>query len=477
MIARRLVLPFLAAVPVAALVAYMAGREASAGAADDFEMLAAAIIAVCLAAGAVLAPPVYAVSGALVLTLFQNHWEALGVSIGVDRYVTLLVIASVLLREWSHRDGRLATRPVDWVLAVALIYAATSAWVVGELNSRDGRSELIDRFGLVPYMLFFIAPLVYRTEEARRVLLGTLVGIGAYLGVTAILETTGPDALIFPSYIADPAQGIHQDRARGPFLDAGANGVAMYMCAVAGVIAFVKWTHPRWRIFALVVAGLCLLGVLLTLTRAVWLGALVATPLALLLARPMRRYLFPGALAALVIVLGAFAVIPGLQDRAERRRADKQPIWDRQNSNAAAWRMLEDRPVFGFGLARFREESPPYYRQSNDYPLGETGNLHNVYLSNAVALGLVGLAIWLAALATAIGGAILRRGPPELMPWKIGLCAVTLCVMVEWATAPGRYVLPTLLLWLWAGIAWGPRRSDEGAAVHDRDAPGELQRA
>jgi O-antigen ligase len=474
--ARRLLPALLAAVPLAALMALIVSRGAPDGAEDGFELLAAAIIAVCVGAAALVAPPSWAVSGALVLTLFQSHWDALGVSFSVDRYVMLLVIGSVLVREWRHRDGRLATRPVDWLLAVTLIYAATSAWVVGELSTEDGRFELLDRFGVMPFVLFFLAPLVFRTERDRRVLLGTLVAIGTYLGITAILETTGPKGVIVPSYITDPAQGIHQDRARGPFLDAGANGLALYMCAVASTIAFTKWRNPRWRIFALLVAGLCLVGVLLTLTRAVWLGALVATPVALLSARGARRFLVPGMLAGLVLIVAAFAMIPGLQDRAERRRGDKQPVWDRQNSNSAAIRMLEDRPLFGFGWSRFKEESPPYYRQSNDFPLGETGNLHNVYLSNAVDLGLVGLALWIAALLAALGGAIVRRGPPELVAWKVGLLAVTLSVLITWATAPALFVLPTLLLWLWAGIAWGPRTPSEGA-VDDRHAARELKHA
>src|SRR3712207_595727 len=139
--------------------------------------------------------------------------------------------------------------------------------------------------------------------------------------------------------------------------------------------------------------------------------------------------------------------------------------------------MIEDRPLFGFGWSRFKEESPPYYRQSNDFPLGETGNLHNVYLSNAVDLGLVGFALWAAALAAALGGAIVRRGPPELVAWKVGLLAVTLCMLITWATAPALFVLPTLLLWLWAGLAWGPRSPSEGVAVDDADATRELKHA
>lgn len=477
MTARRLHGPWLAALPLVALLAYAASRAAAAPSATlGFERAAEAIVVVGVGVAALAAPPAWALCGALVLSLFQNHWDALHVSVAVDRYAILLVIGSVLAREWRHRDGRLRTRPVDWLLILVMVYAATSAWVVGELSESGARFDLLDNLGATPFLLFFIAPFVFRTEADRRVLLGTLVAIGTYLGVTAVLETTGPDALVVPHYITDDEQGIHHDRARGPFLDAGANGVALYMCAVAAVLAFVKWRDRRWRVFALCVAALCLLGVILALTRAVWLGALIASPLALMLARETRRFVAPAALAALVLVISALAAIPGLEQRVEERRNDKQPVWDRQNSNAAAIRMLEDRPLFGFGWARFKEDSPPYYRQALDHPLGATGNLHNVYLSNAVALGLVGVFLWAAALAAAIGGAIVRRGPPELFAWKIGLLAIFVCVLVEWATAPARYVLPTLVLWLWAGLVWGGHGS-EGGRVDDRHAADELKRA
>ena len=248
MIARRLPGPWLAAIPLVAMVAYAVSRAAAApSAADGFERAAEAIVIVGVGVAALAAPPVWALCGVLVLSLFQNHWDALNVSVSVDRYALLLVIGSVLVREWRHRDGRLQTRPVDWLLTLVIVYAATSAWVVGELTERDARFELIDRLGVTPFLVFFIAPFVFRTEADRRVLLGTLVAIGTYLGITAVLETTGPDALVVPHYITDDAQGIHQDRARGPFLDAGANGVALYMCAVAAAIAFVKWRDPRWR--------------------------------------------------------------------------------------------------------------------------------------------------------------------------------------------------------------------------------------
>jgi O-antigen ligase len=207
-----------------------------------------------------------------------------------------------------------------------------------------------------------------------------------------------------------------------------------------------------------------MLGVFLTLTRAVWLGAAIAAPLALLAARETRRYLLPGALIVLVIVIGSLAVIPGLQHRVQSRSDDQQPLYDRRNSNAAATRMIEARPLLGFGWARFRDQSGDYYRQAADYPLSRIRDLHNVYLLTAVELGLVGAALWLFALIAGIGGAIGRRGPPELRPWKIGLIAMAACLTVAWLSAPSAFVLPTLLIWAWAGVAWGRELPSERPA-------------
>lgn len=447
-----------AVIPLAALLAIALAQAAGATSpADGYERAVGLIALVGIGVAALAAPPAWSLSGALALTMFQSHWELLGTSIAVDRYAVLLAIASVIAREARHRDGRLQTRPVDWLLILTGLYATLSLVLAGQWSDEDSRFELLDRFGLIPFLLFFVAPFAFRTEADRRILLGTLVAIGTYLGITAILETVDADPLIVPNYITDPTVGIHRDRARGPFLDAGANGIVMYAAAVAGVIAFVKWRSPRWRTFALFVVGLCVLGVLLSLTRVVWISAAVASPLALAAARETRRYVVPALAVAALLVVVAIAAVPGLEERVDRRRGDTgQTFWARQNSNAAAVRMVSDRPLLGYGWGQFDEESAPYYRQAQDYPLTFLRNLHNLYLQNAVELGLVGGLLWLAALLTAIGGGVLRRGPPELRPWKLGLLAIATAQLIAWATVPGEYILPTLLLWVWAGLAWGP---------------------
>ena len=90
--------------------------------------------------------------------------------------------------------------------------------------------------------------------------------------------------------------------------------------------------------------------------------------------------------------------------------------------------------------------------------------MHNVYLGNAVELGLVGATLWLFALVVVFARAILRRGPPEMRPWRIGLLAILVSYVVAGATTPLGYALPTLLLWTWAGICWADIRGLARAA-------------
>jgi O-antigen ligase len=174
-----------------------------------------------------------------------------------------------------------------------------------------------------------------------------------------------------------------------------------------------------------------------------------------------------------IAVALAFAVVPGLTAKADARGSDLRPVWDRLNTNAAALRMLEDRPALGFGWGSFEQGSLPYLRQADRYPLTGYGiPVHNVLLGNAVALGAVGMAVWLTAWCWALMGPLRRFGSrfPELDAWRAGLVALILHWLVVSLFTPVAYPLPIMLLWVWAGIVWGLRQ-DPGlrlASRHDR---------
>jgi putative inorganic carbon (hco3(-)) transporter len=469
--------------PSAARLAPIAGLALSAGLLSwlfisgrpmvrPFETAAIILGAQAAAAIVFAVRPAWPVSLGLALTVFSGHWANMGVPFALDRLMLAAGIISTLVRARVRSADALRSRPVDWLLATVALYAVVSAVLAGTISDHGARFALIDRFSLLGFVLFFVAPLAFREPRDRRVLLGTLVVLGGYLGLTALFETTGPKALVLPHYISDPSIGGNFDRARGPFVEAGANGLALYGCGVAAVLAACTWHDRRWRAVAAVVAGLCALGVLLTVTRAAWIASGAATVVALLATHQTRRLLVPAAMVAAVGVVVAFAAIPGLHGRASDRTSAQPPIWDRKNSNAAALRMIAQRPVLGFGWGRFVGDSPNYYRQSPDYPLTFVNNVHNVYLANAVELGLLGAGLWLFAVAVVAVGTVLRRGPPWIGPWKLAFIALATAYLLTAATVPLNFAESTLVLWTLAGVIWAarpapsaaPRRPDEKAA-------------
>jgi O-antigen ligase len=410
----------------------------------------------------------YGLTAAIGLTIFSGNWPALGLGglpLVPDRLLLLLVTVAVVVRAPAARERpRMTWRPEHLLLGAVLLYVVVSAAWAGTLGDRTAIFAAIDQLGVAPFALFLLAPLVFFDERRRNVLLLGLLCLGTYLGMTAIFEVLGPHALVFPRYVADPFYGLQYGRARGPFAEAVTDGFALFACGVAAVIVRRSWPSRAVRVWATVTIPLCALGCLLTLERAVWIAAALGAIAGMLTTRELRRVVVPVVLGGVLAVGAVYVVVPGISSRASERVADRLPVWDRQNQTAAALRMIEQRPLLGFGWSTFQRESQPYFLQASTYPLtGSRTALHNVFLLNVVELGLLGTAIWLAALVACIGGAIVRRGPPQLEPWHSGLVALAVFWLVVVLFNPLQQTFSELLLWTWAGIvaggAWRARGS------------------
>lgn len=422
-----------------------------------------AVAAVTLASMAVVVwrvAPAYTLSAAIFLTPFAGNWPRLGVPgpLSPDRLLLAGGILAVLLRAPPIADRpRLRLGPAHWALALAVVYGLVSAFVAGTLTDRDDLLKLVDAFGIMPFLVFLVAPLAFRTRQQRGVLLATFVALGAYLGLTTLFETLKLDALVFPSYILDPKYGIHSGRGRGPFVDAVANGLALYTCAVMCAIAATTWRARRARAAAGAVALLCIVGTLLCLERSVWIGAALGTFVAMLATPRTRRALVPIAAAAAIAIVAALALIPGLSEQATKRTNDKQTLWDRRNLARAAVNMVEAKPLLGFGWARFTKDSSDYFQQAFDYPLTATrAGVHNTPLTYAVELGLLGTTLWVLGLVLGIASALMSRGPPDLAAWRVGLLAVAAASLFVLNAVPPT-TWPNRALWLLAGVAYAGR--------------------
>lgn len=405
--------------------------------------------------------PAWTLSAALVTSVMAGNWGHLGVpgTVSPDRVLLASGIAAVLLRAPPVRDRPpLTFRPVHWAMVVMLLWFVGSAWAAGTLGDRAAAFELAERVGLVPFLVFFVAPVVFATEAHRRILLGALVALGGYLGFTALMETLQISQLVFPSFINDSSIGGHPDRARGPFLEAFTNGAGLYVGVVAGGMALVLWREHRWRVFAAGVMLLCFAGLLFTETRSVWLGGAIATVVALLATSDLRRYSVPAIAVGVGVIAVSIALVPGLADAIEERREDDRTTWDRKNLAVAAVNMVEEYPLVGIGWNRFAEENADYFRVSRDFPLtGENTVIHNVFLTYAAELGLVGLALWVVTLCLGMAAALWppARGEPHV--WQIALGAYLVFFLVI-SNFVFPQVFPNLALWLLAGATVGAAR-------------------
>lgn len=415
-----------------------------------------ALAGLCLLAALMLVEPAWPISLGVAAMIFSSHWDLTSSPIPLDRVLIVAGVLSLILRARTIRDvlgNELSA--IHVLLLAAALFAFGSAVISGTIGDHDAIFALLDRYGIVPFVLFAVAPAAFPDARTRRILLITLTVVGAYLAYTSILARVGPQSLVFPQYIVDPAIGIHADRARGPFVESVANGLALFECGVAAAFLWRTELDSRMRMGAALVVAACSLSIVLTLTRSIWIGSAVALLAAMASSAQTRRLVVPivGAVAAMALL--ALAVVPGLSADASSRESDQAPIWDRENTNAAALRMVGERPLLGFGWFEFQSQNAAHQRLADDHIITGAGlEEHNVFLSNAAELGLLGTLLWGAALVVAVGGGIFRRGPPELDWWRVGLVAIAVQWLIVANFVPLGYAFPTALLWLWAGVAW-----------------------
>jgi O-antigen ligase len=364
-------------------------------------------------------------------------------------------------------------RPIHLLLLVVATWTLASAIWAHTLTGHSAFYALLDRLGLIPFLAFTLAPLLFGTPRSRRILLGTLVVVGAYLGFTAVMEGIGLPSLVYPRFINNAAVGISVGRARGPFLDGPANGLGLFMCGTCAAIGLSVWKDLRVRVACFAVTFLCALGILFTLTRAAWIGAVAGALVGVLVLPAARKYALYVVVAGVLAVPLALATVPGLDAKVTARTHSNLPVWDRLNTDRAALAAIEQHPLFGLGWQTFETQGPAYLTQASGYPLTGAGlEVHNVFLSHAVELGIPGSILWTLALISGVGGAALRRGPPELAAWRAGLLAMLVCFVVVANFGPLSYAFPNLLLWLLAGvIGTGYLSTPREPAEEDERAP------
>jgi len=307
-------------------------------------------------------------------------------SLPLDRIAFIVLLLCVGLR-LSFRRERLLIYPATWPMLGLLLLGVWGALA----QPFDPQTwSLLAAKWIVPFALFHLAGVVFRDENSLRKLETFSLVVFVYLTAIAVFYLAGAKSLIFPRFILDEGIGIHADRARGPFLQAVANGVCLNLL---GLIALDSFRRRRLRgLLAGVLFLAAPLALLATRTRAVWLSAAISVSALALFGfdgRVRRTALALGALIALA--LGATAVFESNSRSLTQRLEDRSPVDFRVVMYRTGWQMFTERPVMGWNggehlqaeiASRVWDFHPEYYV------------FHNTYLELAVEHGVLGLGLY-----------------------------------------------------------------------------------
>ncbi len=327
------------------------------------------------------------------------------VPLTADRLLLLVLVAQyAVYRRFGGADPKPLAK-VDYLLFAFLLVLLVSTL------SHDFRVErwrplaFFMFFYLMPVVMYWIARQTLWTERAAWWLFGSLGAFSLYLCLTAIAETHGWWAAVFPRYIASAQFEEFLGRGRGPFLNPVANGIVQGV----GLCAALLWwprLHRRGQLALLALMPIYAWGVYCTLTRSVWMGAALGVLVVLALALPR---VWRGAVIASAVVAGIIGVAVAWESLLTFKR-DKELDAELTAESAklrpilatVAWHMFLERPLLGCGFGQYPHEMLPYLAdRTTDLPLEKARPFvqHNAFLALLTETGLLGLGLFLAFFA------------------------------------------------------------------------------
>ncbi len=246
-----------------------------------------------------------------------------------------------------------------------------------------------------------------------RWLLWTTVGMSAYSAWISIMQFHGPRFLVWPKYVVDaPAW---EGRANGVFNQPVTNGLILVMGFVVCLfLASRPGTERRIKWLLYGVAAASAYAVYLTHTRAALLALIVVIGLGIVFAAGWRRgWVVFAALGLAAVAANASTIFSS--DRSAGGVGSSTEVYDRLNLMATAFQATMEHPILGIGIARFQVYNTYHHlawSQHVDWNRGYGIVSHENESGIAAELGIPGLILWLAVLASVMW--LLWRATREL---------------------------------------------------------------
>lgn len=332
---------------------------------------------------ALIAAPSWLFLATLVLILFRPPNVGLFPS---DRIAFFVLIFVVVLRTLLMRKEFPFLFSLSVPMLGLLILAVAGNWT--QPFDAEAWSLVAAKFA-VPFAMFHLAALVFTDySEIRKLEIFSLVAL-AYLCFIAVAFITGAHNLILPRFILDSGVEMHADRARGPFLQAVANGITLNML---GLLALDLYRQGRLRLPLAVPLLLSLpIAIFATMTRSVWLS-FVLSLLAVAFVGIRGRLPRVGAYLALGTIISFSAMIASctLRTAFQDRFGDRNTVEFRLAVYELSWDMLREKPLLGWGQGQFAREIETRISQYRP----ENYAVHNTFIEILVEHGVVGMALY-----------------------------------------------------------------------------------
>ncbi len=344
-----------------------------------------------------------------VVTFFPDErlvrLKLLGLELGVFLLVT--VVGAKLFFESNTGQIR-ALRPIT-IISLLFVGIQTLLWWMTPEKSLA--TVEMRRVALTAASFMAFAAAGFSPAWRRRFLWSWAVCAGLIALYGILQKTNGVGILLVPLF----------DRPMGTF----GNPIffAAYLLASLFVAAqcFFDAVKPSARFAAAALAACILSALLLTQTRAAWIGLGVAAVIGIVVAVPGKKAT-AAWLLAFMIAAAAFA-------------AAMHSTWSRNQEHALIWRdtvtMWKSKPMTGVGIGTFHIHFPDYAQADlkAKWPAGTfiVNDAHNEYLQELAEGGVVGFLSWILIptffIWSVLARAELRKDNAWLIAGVIGVAA------------------------------------------------------
>ncbi len=258
-----------------------------------------------------------------------------------DRITVFMLLIVILIKVILHM---MEPHPLGKIEKYMMLFVCFAGFTVFFTPNKSSNFQTLIDFYVTPFFIFFLAKQLLRSEQDLDNLFWAFLLTGIYLAVIGIFQYYTGRTLFVPAYF----KRMFAERATGPFVSAIHYGAVMSALLVSSW--YILWFNKKHLVKLLLFGFLSLIffAVVLSLTRAVWVGCIASVSI-ILYCYPKYRWKVVCS-QVLAGIIGFITIFFFMTDSVVYRRiTELDPIYNRIMTNVACIRMALTKPVFGYG--------------------------------------------------------------------------------------------------------------------------------